>query len=209
MKISRVIFRGGKGRAIPSFYNATFDDNNIILDEKEYFNTRQIFVIVMHGNILLDKIRKNLEIFNCETFIITKVSNIQKDLEYINNEIAEQKKVVDDSKKALLNIVKKKTEPIRILGRNYKCIYSLYRTFCKREKYIYMNLNRCKDLNSFYIGDVWIPQIAFGHLSQKIKELIKENEDILLPSFRESHNVRGQRSWIATSIIIFIYRNES
>ena len=192
LKISRVIFRGGKGRAIPSFYNATFDDNNIILDEKEYFNTRQIFVIVMYGNILLDKIRKNLEIFNCETFIITKVSNIQKDLEYINNEIAEQKKVVDDSKKALLNIVKKKTEPIRILGRNYKCIYSLYRTFCKREKYIYMNLNRCKDLNSFYIGDVWIPQIAFGHLSQKIKELIKENEDILLPSFRESDNLKAK-----------------
>ena len=51
-----------------------------------------------------------------------------------------------------------------------------------------MNLNRCKDLNSFYIGDVWIPEVDFNKINQKIKDLLKENEDILLPSFRESEN---------------------
>ena len=188
MKIRRIIFRGGKGRAIPSFYSITIDDNNIIYDEKKYFNNKQIFLIVIQGKIVIEKIKKNLEVLNCETYGITNVSQMQKDLEYINNEISEQKKILVDIQKSVLNIVKKKTEPIRGLGRNYKSLYSLYRTFCKREKYIYMNLNRCKDLNSFYIGDVWIPEVDFNKINQKIKDLLKENEDILLPSFRESEN---------------------
>ena len=188
IKYRRVIFRGGKGRAIPSFYNATIDEENILYDEKEYLKDKQIFLIIIQGEMPFMKIKRNLEIFNGETYKITNISNIQKDLEYINAEIAEQKKVIIDSEKNLLNLIKNKTSPVRGIGKNYKCLYSLYRTFCKREKYIYMNLNRCRELNSFYIGDVWIPKNAFNDLNNKIKELIKENEDILLPGFYESDN---------------------
>ena len=188
MKLRRIIFRNGRNRAIPSFYYANINDNNLILDEKDYFSNKQIFLINIHGKNVYNKIKNLLEIFNCDNFIISNVSHIRNDLEDINKEIIEQKKILNDSHNVLLNIIKEKTEPIRGIGRNYKCLYSLYRTFCKREKYIYMNLNRCKELSNFYIGDVWIPQIAFDNLNNKIKELIKENEDILLPNFRESDN---------------------
>ena len=188
LKFRRIIFRGGRGRAVISFYNATINDNNIILDEKEYFSNKQIFLIIIQGEMPLLKIEKNLEIFNCETFRITSISNLQKDLEKINLEILNQKKIVVDSEIVLLNLIKKRTSPIKGIGQNYKSLYALYRTFCKREKYIYMNLNKCKEFSSFYIGDVWIPQIYYDKLNNKIKELIKENEDNILPSFHESDN---------------------
>ena len=188
IKFRRIIFRAGKEHAIPSFYNATINENNILLDEKEYFNNRQIFLIVIQGKVPFTKIRTNLEILNCETYKITNIANIQKDLNSINAEIYQQRKIIMDSEKALLSIIKQKTSPIRGIGQNYKCLYSLYRTFCKREKYIYMNLNKCKELNNFYVGDVWIPQISFDYLNNKMKELINEKEDIILPGFHESDN---------------------
>ena len=188
IKFRRIIFRGGKGLAVASFYNATIKEENILLDEKKYFENKQIFLVIIQGENPYIKIKNNLEIFNCETYRITNISSLQKELELINTEILEQKKVVNDSEKSLLNLIKNKTSPVRGIGKNYKSIYSLYRTFCKREKYIYMNLNRCKELNNFYIGDVWIPEIYFDQINIKIRELIKENEDILLPGFSESEN---------------------
>ena len=188
MKLRRLIFRSSKGRAILSFYYADIDENNMILDEKDYFQNKQIFLIIIQKGIPLEKIQRNLEIFNCETFKITDVTKIQKELAKINAEISQQIKIVNDSEKVLLNLIKKRTSPIRGEGKNYKCLYSLYRTFCKREKYIYMNLNKCKESNNFYIADVWIPQISFVTLNNKMKELSAKNEDLLLPIFNESDN---------------------
>ena len=192
LKFTRLIFRGGRGRAVPSFYNAQINDNNIILDEKEYFLNKQIFLIIIQGEMPALKIQKNLEIFNCETIRITNISNIQKDLEKINLEILNQKKIVINSDNVLLNIIKSRTTPVKGIGQNYKSLYALYRTFCRREKYIYMNLNKCKELSNFYVGDVWIPQISYDKLNNKMKELIKENEDNILPTFHESDNYESK-----------------
>ena len=207
IKFRRIIFRAGKDHAIPSFYNATINENNILLDEKEYFNNKQIFLIVIHGKVPFIKIKKNLEIFNCETYRITNTSNIQKDLNSINDEILQQQKIIIDGKKALLNIIKKKTSPIRGINENYKSLYSLYRTFCKREKYIYMNLNKCKELNNFYVGDVWIPKISYDYLNYKMKELINKNEDIILPGFHESDNHESRvRTFFQVDVFVYPFQ---
>ena len=191
MKLRRLIFRAGRGRAIPSFYNANISDE-IILDEKKYFYDKQIFLIIIQGEMALKKIKNNLEIFSIEAYEINNINNIQKQLEDINNEILQQKEVVSNSEKALLEIITPKTNPTRGVGKNYKCLYSLYRTFCKREKYIYMNLNKCTEENSFFIGDVWIPEIALENLNSKIQELTNENEDILLPKLKNSINYKAK-----------------
>ena len=188
LKLRRHIFRWGKGRAVPSFYNTSFVKENLIYDEDKYLNNKQIFLIIIEGENPFLKIKNNLEIFNCQTYRITNILNIRKDLESIKAQIEEQKKIVIDSEKNLLNLVKNRISPVRGVCKNYKSLYALFRTFCKREKYIYMNLNRCKEVNSFYIGDVWIPETAFDNLNNKIKDLIKDNEDILLPEFYDSDN---------------------
>ena len=208
LKFRRIIFRGGKGRAIPSFYNATIDDHNIILDEKEYFKKKQIFLIIIQGKMAFEKIKNNIEIFNYESYRIKNIFKIQKDLDYINAEISEQKSIVINSEKSLKMMIKEKTSPIVVNGKNYKCLYSLYRTFCKREKYIYKNLNKCKELNNFYIGDIWIPQIHFNILNKKIKDLVKENEDILLPNFHESDNYESKvRTYFQTDDFVYPFQS--
>ena len=188
LKLGRHIFRWGKGRGLPSFYNISIDEKNLIYDEDKYLNNKQIFLIIIEGENPFLKIKKNLEIFNCETYRITNILNIRKDLEKIKAQIEEQKKIVNDSEKNLLILVKNRISPVKVVGKNFKSLYALFRTFCKREKYIYVNLNRCKEVNSFYIGDVWIPETAFDSLKDKIKDLIKDNEDILLPEFYDSDN---------------------
>ena len=192
MKLRRVIFRASRGRAVPSFYYANLNENSYILDEKKYFENKQIFLIIIQGEMAFNKIKKNLEIFNIESYKINNSNNILKKLDEINLEIDQQKEVVINAEKALLDLIKLKTIPIKAIGQNYKCLYSLYRTFCKREKYIYMNLNKCKELNNFYIGDVWIPEIEENNLKNQIQDLVNENDDILLPVFKDSDNSKSK-----------------
>jgi len=190
IKLQRIIFRAGKSLGVPSFYYPTF--NNIIYDEEKYLENKQIFLVTITGRQPFEKIRKTIEVLNCETFIINKPSKVKKDLEIINTEVSNQLKVIKKTTKALLDMIKPLTNPVKIEEKNYKCLFSLYRTFCKREKYIYTNLNKCLDLNMFYVGDVWIPKISFNYLKEKLNELTKENVNITLPIFLDSENLESK-----------------
>ena len=128
-------------------------------------------------------------------------------MDEINLEIGQQKEVVINAEKALFNLIKPKIVPIKVIGHNFKCLYSLYRTFCKRERYIYMNLNRCTELNSFYIGDVWIPEIAENNLRNQIQDLVNENDDILLPVFKDSDNSKSKvRTYFQTDDFVYPFQ---
>ena len=123
MKLRRVIFRSSRGRAIPSFYYANIKENSNILDEKKYFEDKQIFLIIIQGEMALNKVKKNLEIFNIETYKINNSNNIMKKLDEINIEIDQQKEVISNAEKALLDLIRPKTVPIKVIGHNYKCLY--------------------------------------------------------------------------------------
>ena len=207
MKLRRVIFRSSRGRAIPSFYYANLKENSYILDEKKYFEGKQIFLIVILGEMALKKVQRNIEIFNIESYKINNLNNLQKKLDEINLEIDQQKEVVTNAEKALLDLIKPNIVPIKVIGQNFKCLYSLYRTFCKRERYIYMNLNRCTELNSFYIGDVWIPEVAENNLKSQIQDLVNDNDDILLPVFKDSDNSKSKvRTYFQTDDFVYPFQ---
>jgi len=192
MKLSRIIFRTGRGLGVPSFYYPTFNVNNFIYDEGKYLENKQIFLIIINGKEACQKIRKTIEVLNCETFTINNALKVKNDLESINAEILSQLEVIKNTNNVLLDMIKPLISPVKIEGKNYKCLFSLYRTFCKREKYIYTNLNKCLDLNMFYVGDVWIPKIYFNDLKAKLNELTKEKGDITLPVFHDSENFEAK-----------------
>ena len=194
MKIRRIIFRAGKGLGVVSFYfpNINDDYKDLIINEKKYFAKKQIFLILATSQIILDKISKNLEIFFLDTYKIVNASKVKKELEVLNSEISYQKDIIRKLKKSFYDMIISKIEPTIIEGKMYKGLYSLYRTFSKREKYIYQNLNKCIDHNMFYVGDVWIPQIAYNNLMYELNELINEREDIALPVFHESENINAK-----------------
>ena len=180
MKIRRLIFRAGRGLSVPSFYYPTINKNKIILDEEKYLENKQIFLILITGQNVFEKIKSRLEVLNIETFHINNALKIKHDLENINAEVSSQKEILQDTEKVLLNMIKPNTSPVIIDGNKYLCIYSLYRTFCRRERYIYMNLNKCEARDMYYVGDVWIPKIAYSNLLNKLNELTN------LPVFRDS-----------------------
>ena len=183
MKLRRLIFRAGKGLAVPFFYYPTFNNNSIIFDEKNYFENKQIFLIIINGRQVFEKIRKNIEVLNYETFSITNALRVKNELQNINADISNQIEIIKNTRKVLLDMIRPLTDPVIIKGKKYKCLFSLYRTFCKREKYIYMNLNKCQETSSFYIGDIWVPKTAFENLKNYLNELTKEKDDNASPSF--------------------------
>ena len=181
MKLRRIVFRASKGLGFPCFYYPTINEKNIILDEKKYFGNKQIFSITLASQYAMKKIRNTIEILNYDTFYISNALKLKKELENINEEVLSQKEIILNSQKVLLEMIKPKTDPVKIDGKYYKSLYSLYRTFSKREKYIYINLNKCKDLGDYYVGDIWVPIIEYNNLINKLSELKQEKEDINLP----------------------------
>ena len=189
MKLRRIIFRAGKGLVIPSFYHPTINEKRTIFDEKKSLENKQIFLILTTNTEAFEKIRRTIEVLNIETFVIQNALKVKNELDNINAEVSSQLELMQNTHKVLLDMIKPMTDPVNIEGKNYKCLYSLYRTFCKREKYIYMNLNKCQDLNMFYVGDIWIPKIAFHNLKEKLNDLTRGKEDITLPVFHDSENL--------------------
>ena len=76
------------------------------------------------------------------------------------------------------------------------------------QRLIYVNLNKCLEYGQFYIGEVWIPEIYFPELQNQIKELLKENDQILLPQFEDftQENNRTYRTFFRTNDFSFPFQ---
>ena len=190
MKLSRLIFRLGRGLGVISFYYPKINKNdNIFNDGKKYFESKQIFLVVISGEHAFERIKDILSRLGYDIYRIVNASKAKKKLQEINKELLEQKELIKKLKRAFNDMIKPRVEKVKIGDKTYKSLYSLYRTFCKREKYIYQNLNKCKDINSIYIGDVWIPKIEFDTLNLRLRELLNEKDDMALPVFQKSDNL--------------------
>ena len=203
LKISKSVFRRGKDRAIPNFFEIKIkEDNNKI---KKYFENKSIFLIFIQGGFLVNKIKEILTLYNCSKFEIAFNMNIFEELTKINKQIAEEKNIYLGGKELLKNLLatKAKINQNELNNNRNKSLslYALYRMYFKMQKLIYINLNRCLEFGQFYIGEVWIPEIYFPELEKEIKLLSKENEQILLPQFEDfvQENNRTYRTFFRTN----------
>ena len=60
----------------------------------------------------------------------------------------------------------------------------MYRNFFKKEKYIYVNLNKCKLHENFLDGEVWIPAKKWDEVINATQEIIKRKESNLTANFQ-------------------------
>ena len=213
-KLSKLIFRKGKDRAIPNFFEIKVKDNDKKL--QEHFNNKVIFLICIQGKFLTDKVKELLNIYNCSKYEFAHNMNLIEELNKINKQIEEEKKLNLGGKALLKNLLsskakiknqKKEWNNIDNLieegnnNNNYLSLYALYRMYFKIQKLIYINLNRCLELGQFYIGEVWIPEIYFPQLQKELKSLEKENERLLMPQFEDliQKNNRTYRTFFRTN----------
>jgi len=214
LKINRLIFRKGKDRAIPNFFEIKIKENNKAI--QDYFSKKVIFLICIQGEFLINKIKELLNLYNCSIFEFAHNTNLIEELNKVNKQLLEEKKLNIEGKKLLKNVLslkakinneKKEWNNINNLnddGQNnnhYLSLYALYRMYFKMQKMIYINLNKCLEFGQFYIGEVWIPEIYYSELQKEIKALGKENENMLLPQFEDfsTENNRKYRTFFRTN----------
>ena len=178
MKISRMIFRTSKDRAIPSFFDIDYQDikNEII---KTHLSDKKLFLVFVQGKYLPSKIKKILNIYNCSILEMPHGTKFKDEIDNIKNELNEKEKFLNEGRKILNNLL---LEKIQKVG-NFLSIFALYRMYFKVQKLMYTNLNKCKDYSNFLEGEVWIPEIYYEKLNIEIESLLKENDSIMLPRF--------------------------
>ena len=215
LKISKLIFRKGRGRAIPNFFEIKIKENNLKI--KEHFQNKVIFLICIQGNFLTHKMKELLTLYNCSKYEFVHNSNLVEELNKVNNQLKEEKKLNVEGKSLLKNLLSSKAkikneekewknmDNLNINGeksiRNILSLYALYRMYFKMQKLIYINLNKCLEYGQFYVGEVWIPEIYFPILEKEINSLTKENERLLPPRFEDliQENNRIYRTFFRTN----------
>ena len=184
IKIKRMIFRTSRGRAIATFFNIDFTKLKSIKYFEEVLKDSKIFVIVFQGNYLIEKINNILKIFNAITYEVPEPETIPETLERLNIDIIDKERLIIESENTFLHMIDEK-----ILNRNpYLSLYSLYRTFFKREKLIYINLNKCIYEGYFIIGEVWIPKKNYQTILDTFRIISENNQNYLTPSFDDLTN---------------------
>ena len=185
IKIKRMIFRISRGRAIPTFFNI-LDYSKFNIDE--FFKLKlyeiKIIVIVYQGNYLSEKINNVLKIFNVTTYEVPEPESIKETLERINTNLIDKKKLIEEGDITFFNMINEKISK----KNNFLSLYSLYRTFFKREKLIYINLNKCIYEGYFIIGEVWIPEKNYQLIKDRFRIISENNQNYLTPSFDELIN---------------------
>ena len=214
LKISKLIFRKGRDRAIPNFFEIKIKEND--RGVQEHFKNKVIFLICIQGEFLINKIKELLKLFNCSEYEFTHNANLFDELNKVNKQIMEEKKLYSEGKALLKNLLSSKAKILNQkkewnninninedgqINNSYLSLYALYRMYFKIQKLIYINLNKCLDKGQFLIGEVWIPEIYFPELQKEIKTLLKENERLLLPQFEdfEQENNRTFRTFFRTN----------
>ena len=202
LKISKSIFRKGKDRAVPNFFDIKIRENNPKI--QEYFKNKVIFLICIHGDYLINKVKEVLTLYNCSIYSFAHNINLFEKINELNKDISEKRKLISEGRMLIKNLLASKEKinnfrqwnNIDNLSDDKQNLnlseYHLYHAYIKMQKLIYQNLNKCLEFGEFSVGEVWIPEIYFPKLQEEINSLLNENERIILPKFSdfESENNR-------------------
>ena len=202
LKISESIFRKGKDRAVPNFFDVKIRENNPKI--QEYFKNKVIFLICIHGDYLINKVKEVLTLYNCSIYSFVHNINLFEKINELNKDISEKRKLISEGRMLIKNLLASKEKinnfrqwnNIDNLSDDKQNLnlseYHLYHAYIKMQKLIYQNLNKCLEFGEFSVGEVWIPEIYFPKLQEEINSLLNENERIILPKFSdfESENNR-------------------
>ena len=151
MKMKRMVFRTSRGRALPTFFDLTMEDN--ITHQKI---EKKIFTIFIQGgthNVLANKIFKICEIFGSSIFTIPKKENLQNEINQIQQEIYEKQEYLKSVETSIKEFFSDKIGENELPGK-----YDMYKLYFLQEKLLFTNLNKCKLRKEVLDGEVWIPE---------------------------------------------------
>ena len=166
LRMKRMIFRISKGRAIPTFFDLVTE--NKILKSKIQ---KKIFTIFFQGgveNVLLGKLLKVCDIFGASRFNVPKREEMHSQINQLQGDIAEKKQFLKQAETSIKDFFGDKIG-INMGSQSVPAKYELYRLYFKKERLIFLNLNKCILRGNFIDGEVWIPVDKFRSVQETLQ----------------------------------------
>jgi V-type H+-transporting ATPase subunit a len=170
MRMKRMIFRMSKGRAIPTFFDLV-TENKIIKTKVQ----KKIFTIFFQGgveNVLLSKLLKVCDIFQASRFNIPRRDEMTEQISSLQNDITDKKQFLNQAETSIKDFLRERVG--FSFGReSTPSKYDLFRLYFKKERMMFLNLNKCINRGNFLDGEVWIPEEKFKEVQNTLQSINK------------------------------------
>ena len=146
--------------------------------------------------MLLNKLLKVCDIYNASRFNIPK-ENLEGAIKEVFASIKAKQGILTETENSIKNELRNKigSEEDKSPAR-----YELYRLYFKKEKLIYINLNKCLQRDNFIDGEVWIPKDTFPIVQDALKVLNQKNPSALSATFKDApDNKQAPPTYIKTN----------
>lgn len=181
MRMRRMIFRISRGRAITTFWDLNEEEQHFhshlpsakVVQSTQ--NIKKIFTIFFQqdseSRILEGKLINICDIFNASRYAIPPSTQIPGTLANLDREIQQTKDFLVQSENSIQNFLFEKVGQENLPGK-----YVMYQLYFRKEKTIYINLNKCLARDTFIDGEVWIPEKKYQHVKAVLANIHRGDE---------------------------------
>ncbi len=142
--------------------------------------------------------------FGASQFKIPQSHELKQKLEDLNTEIEDKTKTLKETQSLIVDFLSSKVGDEDSNLHHPNC--TLYKYFFKKEKLIYTNLNKCRMMETFIDGDVWIPSDKFQMILDKLDALLHDNENHLNAQFVNINDGITPPTYIDTNEFTFSFQ---
>lgn len=190
MRMRRMIFRVSSGRALTTFWD--FDNETILktvlssIKKGDTSHIKKIFTIFYqheeNSSYLEGKIIKICDLFNTSRYTIPSHEQLGSAIHSLEDDIKQKKSFLDQAENSIKDFLYEKGGYDNMPGK-----YMMYKLYFKKEKVIYMNLNKCLVRDNFIDGEIWIPEKKYELIRGVLSHIKKDDETKLTANLTDAH----------------------
>lgn len=170
IKMKRMVMRISRGRATPTYFDLEIKSS--ATKEKLLKRIFTIFFPAGQDNVLLTKLIKVCDIYGASRFPLPKSDEIKGEIVTLQRDIGEKEGYLKQAKTLIDDFLK---ERVGNAFDQRPARYELFRQYLKKEKSIYLNLNKCILLDNFIDGAVWIPEEVLPQVLEQISSITNDH----------------------------------
>lgn len=210
MKLSRMIFRVSKGRAMINTYDLIEETVNQADENeelKEEMTNKKVFIIFFQGSHELSvKLYKICDIYNCSRYSLPEINSIQKEINLIKENLISQERITKEARLSILNFLNERIGNDEIVSE-----FEYERHFLRQEKYIYSNLNKCQISENFVVIEIFTIQENVHEIRKIFNTLeTKDNDSLSFEltevNMNECHDKITTPTYIKTNEFTWVFQ---
>lgn len=184
VKMRRMIFRVSSGRALSTFWDLEENENVKPNNKKEIIIPKKMFTIFYQhdetDSYLEAKLIKICDLFNASRFNLPVPEELPSILANINSDLKDKGLFLSQAENSIKNFLFEKAGFMNNPGK-----YMIYRLYFKKQRLIYINLNKCIVRENFIDGEIWIPETNYPLLQKVLNDIMNQNENTITASLMD------------------------